>query len=438
LNHSLFIGSFNAEKLWKDLAYASLPSIQDAQSDLIVEAMDEMQFVFCQKETDYLVSQFAMNAIHKNYLYDLGFTFTSNQNNIDTKPEAGVSIFEALTLKKDEKLFSDSDHSTFTISPYSIQEDIYKFCSFYAIKESFPSIDVIKKVNSKIFSSQISSAYAEDYSLVINNTEELELKGGRMLNKAPIIIKDPFGVSGKGNLYVNNVDILRRIVNHLKRQEREGKKIQFVIEYYLQKEIDFSSHFLIHENGSVDVMSIQLLTNKHFSFDRIRSAEPAFVQSLEKQKYFFQVESIAKILFEEGYHGPVCLDSMVLRNGAIIPVIEINARKSMGMINHYIDKFLNKFNVQGNFITLSCIVNKPVSFEILFDELLKQDLLFTSDKPYGIIPISANSFDINAKANHDYPTKGRLYIKLVNGPEDDPIMPSLIKVFMELGVKVLS
>ena len=75
---SIFLGTFNSELFWKDSALSSLPSCKDRHADLIVDAMDELQFVFCSKPDDLVVTRFPMNSAHKIYLESLGFNFLNN------------------------------------------------------------------------------------------------------------------------------------------------------------------------------------------------------------------------------------------------------------------------------------------------------------------------------------------------------------------------
>jgi hypothetical protein len=45
------------------------------------------------------------------------------------------------------------------------------------------------------------------------------------------------------------------------------------------------------------------------------------------------MERVADALRREGYVGPTCVDAMILRGGALVPLLEINARKSFGLLH---------------------------------------------------------------------------------------------------------
>ncbi|MFD1906532.1 hypothetical protein ACFSQ7_25010 [Paenibacillus rhizoplanae] len=52
---------------------------------------------------------------------------------------------------------------------------------------------------------------------------------------------------------------------------------------------------------------------------------------LERAGYFDVMIQVANDLFKDGYFGPVCIDSMVLKDGTLVPIVEINARKIYGI-----------------------------------------------------------------------------------------------------------
>lgn len=433
---TFYLGSFNAEQYWKDPNHALLPFFHEPQADAIVEVMDEVQFVFCRNKNDCLVSSAAMNTVHRDYLHELGFEFSNNRK--DCKPAFGdgKSIFEALiddnsALPATCLSAEDNNISAFAILPHT-----EVFCKHHGIEQAFPSVETVRKVNSKTFSSRLGQSFGHRYSFVVDSALGLARCGKEILGNTPLVIKDPFGVSGKGLLHVATEKALGSIVSFLDRQEKKGKKVELVIEHLLEKKQDFSCHFAIEQDGTLHIRAVQEMVNRNFGFYGIRNAGHSLCEYLEEKRYFDIVEQIGKELFEHGYFGPVCIDSMVLQNDDLVPMIEINARKSMGMLNWVLNKFLSGFNVKGHLISVSCIITRPVSFECLFDTLLKNDLLFKPDKPYGILPLSANTFTVNARLSDSYPVKGRLYLEMIGDGDDDAhLMESFNKVLAGLGIK---
>ena len=159
--------------------------------------------------------------------------------------------------------------------------------------------------------------------------------------------------------------MLKRVARHLGKQEKKGKQTQFLLEPLLAKETDFSCQFKIDPTGKLEIVSVQVMRNAGFAFAGIATADAYFYQQLTNAGYFAQVEAIATALFQEGYHGPVCLDSMTLTDGSIVPVVEINARKSMGLVNHFVDQYLRRFDMQGSVRFFSLGLRAELPFEQL-------------------------------------------------------------------------
>lgn len=427
--NTLYLGSFNAEAFWRDPCYASLPSFRDAQAEKIVEAMDEMQFVFCQDKGDQLLTSFALNNTHKDYLRDLGFNFECNGTDVRYNGQE-TSIFHCAPC-------DTACVNATAISPYAVLPGTIEFCGALGVKQRFPDMETVRKVNSKIFSSQLGESFTGTYSYIVNDAEQFYETGKELLGSAPIVVKDPFGVSGKGNLYIDQLQTLKRIAGFAGKQVNEGKKLLFVLERYLEKETDFSCQFFITDTGGAEILSVQQMENRQFSFDAIQNAGDDLLSFIRQRNYFTQVEEVAAALYSEGYFGPVCMDSMILKDGCVMPVIEINARKSMGLVNYYMNRYLSQFSVSGKLMTLQCVLSKPVSFDELFSAMQKHDLLFSRNKPEGIILLSANTFDINLRQGLPFPVKGRLYLSLIQDAEGNvAAIPEAL--FSDLGIKIIA
>lgn len=422
-NHQkhIIFGSFNAERFWRNQHHATLPSFNDEQANMIVEAMDEMQFVFSKDEDSLIITRFRMNNAHLQYLSDLGFIFSNIGINdtlsigqeISTKDSTSSQLYEKF---KEEDQFRVLKSEPVKLDPYAIVTDFPRLTDLFDTDAHFPNVEAVKKVNSKVFSTNISEELEKGSGgSIINSTTLLQQYGETMLKKSSILIKDPFGVSGSGNILIKKEVSLRSVIKHLYNQELLGKSIQFVLEPYLDKQIDFSCQAIIDQTGNLKIISFHIMHNDKFRFSGIEQADESFIRKIELSGYVRYIEKAAKRIFEAGYFGPVCIDSMILSNGDLIPIVEINARKSMGLINHALFTFITKMNkhLKCRMVTLSFMSHYRLSFDRLL-ELLRQDgLLFVTGKTNAILPLSANTVDINSKLMTNGPFKGRLYYHII-------------------------
>ena len=448
----LYLGTFNAEQFWRESQLCKLPTVPDKQADAIVGVMDELGFVFCNSSDDVVLTRLPLDSAHQNYLRGLGFAFLNNelslveQENENAKGlGANQSICRLLTETANQRYFQALLSAISCVSPYAIGPFTDSFCQSYKLRNPGPDIDIVKKVNSKLFSHQLAKQlFEETVGEIVYSANVLETTGRHLLEHSPFLIKDEFGVSGKGNMLISSERMLRRIVKHIAKQEKAGKQTRFLLEPFLDKQIDFSCQFAIGATGETHIVSIQQMQNAGFAFWGIQTAEPALLESLNRAGYFEQVEAIATALYQAGYYGPVCLDSMRLKDGTIVPVVEINARQSMGLVNHYVDRFLAHFSVQGNLRFFSLGLTRHVPFAELLSQMAQADILFGKDKPHGILPLTANTLNVNWRFNrvqnnnkNTNTRKGRLYFSLVSDSEEDRerTLHKMDRVFDALGIR---
>lgn len=446
--NTLYLASFNAERFWRNDSLSNLPSFVDVQADTIIEAMDETQFLFSNHADDVVCTRYPMNKLHREYLWELGFKFKNNEQpleNIDLQiPDFSKGMCELIYYHKDKSYFKGLLENIDGFSPFAIIPSAAELCGQLAINTKLPSLEVTKKVNSKIFSTFLAQdCHADLGGHIIDSSEDLRIFGLKMLERTPILIKDPFGVSGKGNILIEKEHTLNHICRYLNKQESLGKETQFLIEPFVARKVDFSSQFIINEDGSYDLMAVQQMNNKGFSFSGIQGVLPSFYEMLEKKGYFHIVNKVAGKLFDEGYFGPVCLDSMILEDGSMIPIVEINARKSMSFLNLRVTRYLASYEVFSKLITFSFGSSGEVTFEELYRNLEENNLLFNLNNLSGLLPLSANTFDINSKLKSQEKVKGlikgRLYACLIykNREQMDELYTKLLNLFGNLNLKLL-
>jgi len=443
---SVYLGSFNSEQFWRETHISQLPTIADRQADTIVSVMDELQFVFCNSTHDVLVTRLPMDSYYKDYLWDLGFSFSHNELPLIKKTLAEgershKSICELLLESGNNGYYQNLLAPLSTLSPYSIDPFTERLCQHYDLQWSGLDIEIVKKANSKLFSHQLAKhLFPDTVGEIIYSANDLDIVGHRLLQSSSFLIKDEFGVSGKGNILISSPHVLKRIVTYISKQERDGKHTRFLLEPLLNKQTDFSCQLEIEATGETKILSIQKMQNSGLAFSSIQTAESSFQEFLNTSKYFEQVDAIASELHRVGYYGPVCLDSMLLQEGKIVPVVEINARKSMGSINHYIDRFLNQFSTQGRLMFFSLGLSRYVAFSEILQRMEQEEILFLKDRPSGILPLASNAFNVNCelhKASERKSYKGRLYGSIVsnNDEEKERIVNEMDKIFAELDIQ---
>lgn len=491
----IVMGTFDPETRWRDPVLARLPAMPDKDRESIVLCMDELLFPFCGPD-DVLYTRCRIDPALHEYLNGLGFSFRTRYHfdlNEEDKPlpgsdvfkqcvfslaaeqaqnllpasrmlktasagyskgvvlpESYPSIYAANDLRQrqslDEILFSTATH---ILSPYAITAETEAYLRAAEPFNSLPDMETVVRVNSKIYSSRLLTSIGEkSCGMEAKSAAEIEVIGTALLKRGPYLLKDPFGVSGKGNLLIDSEAMQRRIAEHLHKQEGSGLRVQFVLEPLLPKVTDFSSHWFIQENGKTEFISVQRMMNHQQNYSGSIKADEAFTGMLENAGYFTVMEKALRALVEDGYHGFVCFDSMILEDGEVLSIVEINARKSMGLINAYLDKWWEPYGQTGWLTFFSLGLPEGFTFVRLLQALRESGLLLTTPGDYGIVPLSSNTVMVNeiltrrriaegAQNNRGVP-KGRLYVSVI-GRDDrhrSQLVESLRQVLADLSIKV--
>ncbi|HEX9059064.1 MAG TPA: hypothetical protein VF941_02700 [Clostridia bacterium] len=443
---TLYIGDLNSEKYWRDLNLASLPSIADSSSTGIILSMDELLFPYCQKE-DVLITRFAFDRALKDYLETAGFEFRCNRNDYNTsKDDENRTIFEIISSDEEKlkRCISDIKGCT-SCSPYSVVPYFDVLTDKADLGHNCSSFETVKKVNSKEYSANLSKRMGcGSHCKIVHGSDELLKKGKDLLKKGNFLIKDLFGVSGKGNILINSSALLERIVKHIESREAKGNVCTFVIEQFFDKELDFSCGFILRDDGSKEIVSIQKIINRQFSYGGSEASDEEFINYLYEKKYFEVIDTISNELYKDGYIGEVCVDSMLLKSGEIIPIIEINARKSMGFINNKIDSRLSPYGLKGNLTSIDIGIPDTLEFKDILDMLNNKGVLYLPGKESGVILLSSNTVFINrnlsSKRSKDQIYKGRLYFSVVSkdAEEKKRQFTSLVSALSELSCRIYS
>ncbi len=418
--NKIISGTFDSEEFWREKKFARLPSVEDRQSGNIVLAMDELMFVFCDSCGGYdtLVTRFEMDKEQKQYLDTIGFHFQ------DHPLLENYGLLEEARKKNSCRLLLESENTPDSIRennkkpeyvPFSVLEESKAVSQKYNLDFDNPSIEVIKKVNSKVYSFHLNREMGRMNDChIVYSAEELRQKGEQILKNSSFLLKDTLGVSGKGNLLISSANVLKHIADYLSLQEKKGKQVLFIIEPFLKKDFDFSCQFFIDKKGQVDIVSLQRLRNKNFTYEGSFTAEDELLDLLEGRGYFKVIRDAAKQLYADGYFGHVCIDSMMLKTGDLVPIIEINARRSMSLIKHQLDKYLSGYSLKCSFTYFSLHFKRLINYGEILEKMKEQGLLYGLGNGGGIIPLSSNTLLINQKIQMStadrYEAKGRFYV----------------------------
>jgi hypothetical protein len=412
----VFCGTFEAEAHWRDPQLARLPAVSALNSARIVESMDEMMFVFC-KPGDSVITRRRMDDAHVGYLQTLGFSFTRNEFDMSI-PEVydgaatPLNIFHLLADDRFTAPLSKLLCQGARLEPFAVLPGAAEVARKYHLIGEYPADSVVRRVNEKSYSAEMRDRLGiENIAVKVRNVQSLLDAGTKLLGEGPFLIKDEYGVSGKGSQLIESERALYRVGKHVSAQVALGKRVSFVLEPHLCRSLDFSCQLYIDLHGDVTVSSVQALRNRGFTFAASYCASAQLLHRLTCNGYFQLMERLGRLMYADGYWGDVCVDSMLLDDEAMAPLVEINARKSMGSIKDALDR---RFKVTGRRLWLTYLptFNQSANeFCALLEALARGGLLFTARSESGVLPLTAGTIFRCGKPGH--PNVGRLYLALI-------------------------
>lgn len=418
-------GVFNAERLWREPGLSQLPQIADKQAERIVGMMDELMFSLA-RPGDYVLTRQPMHAAHRDYLASIGFDF----HNVICDTADDKIDRSALP-----ELPGDCTFRSFAVLPHH-----KKLSELLGIAYCEPDIGTIRRVNGKHYSAAMRSRLGiPNPSRIASSAAEVQEMVQDMLKEGPVLIKDDYGVSGKGIMHISEETQLRRIAAYLAAQEKRDCHTRLILEPLLPKILDFSTLFHLSELGEFRLVSVQQIINNDFAFRGIATANEVFLTELEATGYLELMERLGEVLYADGYWGDVCVDSMRLAGNKWMPIVEINARKSMSHMKNGIDAFLSGCGMQSWLTHYSLSYTHEPSYEELLDCLGRKKILFDPDCAMpGILPLSANT--LLAGSGQKAQGRGRLYTSIAYRREEEvmEVEARVQEVFAELGLRLLN
>jgi hypothetical protein len=304
------LGTFDAERWWRPTDLAELPSMASGSA---AEAMDELLAGFCEPG-DLLLTRHPIAPEIRDGLAACGIGF-------DNHALAGEGTVESLALRDFHavELVAGRDR----LDPYAVLPDTVALAERLQWADQLPPLNAVVEANSKTWSNALVQRLGlPGAGKVVRSVEELaEAVDG------PSVVKDPFGVSGRATLEVGAPGVLRAITRTLSRQ---GKRVELIVQPKYDKVADFSGHVEIGRDGSWRILGVQSMHNR--GFRHIGSGPPSEELLASLDGYQEVLAEVAKALIGVGYWGPAGVDSMLLADGTLVPILEINARRSLGLL----------------------------------------------------------------------------------------------------------
>ncbi|WP_433331288.1 ATP-grasp domain-containing protein [Spirillospora sp. CA-294931] len=328
----VFVGNFEVEDRWA-VGEPGLPKLAFGSGNVIVNRMDEFAVLLAGKG-DHVVLKAAPDADYLRHLEELGFDLPGMLV-VERQDPGRIVTEDALDDSRVLRELRLLGSRGAAVSAHGIS-DLEELLSERAgIALAAPSAAVCKAVNSKIYSRRLADELgirqARGWTCADLAEVDQAFAAARELLAAGqvVVVKDAFGVSGKGIEVVRDerrLDRLHRMITNRARKagdERAG----LVVEEWVAKVADLNYQFTVARDGGVrfDFVKEAITENGVHKGHRI----PAGLDERQVAELRDVSRRLGACLAADGYYGVVGVDAMVDPDGGLYPVVEINARNNM-------------------------------------------------------------------------------------------------------------
>ncbi|MEH1166479.1 hypothetical protein V6V47_13940 [Micromonospora sp. CPCC 205539] len=328
----VFLGNFEVEDRWAQ-GEPGLPRYSLRTAAAVVNRMDEFAMLLA-GPGDHVVLKEEPDADFLAYLADLGIALPSLLCVRGQNP-ARVVTEDALADSALLERLRELGRGGARLLPHGVSALEERLAAAGGIAVAGSPAAICKAVNSKIYSRLIADelglrqpdgwtcASLPEWDAAVSRALAVLRDGGR------IVVKDAFGVSGKGILVIDDERILRSLDRKLRaRADRTGDdRLTLLIERWVAKRTDLNYQVTVGRDGTVrfDFVKEAITTNAVHKGHRF----PADLSPTQHDELRAAGEAIGRRLAADGYCGVAGIDALAGADDRLFPVIEINARNNM-------------------------------------------------------------------------------------------------------------
>jgi len=352
--------------------------MKNPSEKFLVNALSEVNLLLGE-ENDYLVLNHPPNSEYIKDLKSYGFIIphlliTGNDDN----------ILEYL-LDNPEWLQERLDGSA-VLTCYGMSAKIMQLAKLHGLDTFCNSNwELHKRIDNKIFSRKL----AEDLGFhvpqgrIIRNAEEM-LAAWHFIKASgynQVIVKEPYGVSGRGLYIVKEEKELTKLIRLLRLSTNEQ---EFIAEGWIQRKEDFNYQIWIESDGKINFICL----SKQF-VKKIIYQGSEFTKDIPDEiftKFVEYTQKIGKALFTMGFYGIVGIDAFIDEDNNIYPMIEMNVRLNFSTYLY------NAVNIFKQCYGISCTYHdvttqSPLCYKDIKTILEKKGLMVNKQKGVGLMPI---------------------------------------------------
>ena len=414
----IWLFNIGAEKYWNAVA----AGVTDRTENRIVNRVEEMNVLLC-REQDVMIIRELPDEQLLEQLSDWGFSIPQFRvpAGVETDPDTPI----AELVLQDEELCAElahlaaQRHNTVFV-PYAVTEIEEKIAARCGLVIPHASSDICAAINDKIANRLLALQLGLPVCAgeICSSIAEIEEVYTRLTSTPPyftkVIIKDPFGASGKGLYIIEDKTRLQALLNRLNRAARNRPESRWLVEGWYSKKADLNYQVYVAPNGEIDVFSIKQQVLRDTVY--IGSVMPPELDDATLTQIQAYGTTIGKRLFELGYSGVAGIDAIITDNDELMPIIEINGRFTLSTYISFVDRILGKAIRFSRYFRIQS--DHKLSYRELVMKLKEADLAYDHGSGRGVLLYTAGSLPLRQdEATGRY--TGRMFVLLCGSSREE-------------------
>ncbi|GAA1965098.1 hypothetical protein [Kitasatospora viridis] len=376
----VLFGSFDAERSWEARGGRSaLPSLAPGPAAAALAGADELLLQLCGPRDLLLTGR----PMVPELLADLRSHAALGA--VATVPgDPAVPVEERLAAGAGAGLGA----SAHTPLPYAVLPVTPAAVAGLGGTAAVPEPAAVLAVNAKTWANAFCAAHGvEGAARTAGSAEELEREVGRL--GYPVVLKSAHGVAGRGSMVVTDALRLGAVLRY-QRARAADRGEPLLVQRLYQRAADFSAHFDLAPDGSMGEVAFRGMTNTGLSFAGSDTLDERVEARLRADDGYLRVlAALGAELGAAGYWGPVCVDGLIATDGTLVPVLDVNARLSMGRIALALDAAAPTRLTRLSFAAVRCSGEPRDSYLTIRRMLAEAGLAVTGDRGHGVRVLTA-------------------------------------------------
>ena len=380
-------GTFDAESRWRPDDLARLPAVAaGASAGQAVARMDELLCALT-APGDLLITGGPFPASLRDALGGAGLDFDHRW--VGDADQPGESI-EARIARSPELVDLIRARGG-RLDPFAVIPDTAALSA--QLPEQLPDPATVALVNSKTWSNSLITRWGLPGAAVEADSCAALDKAVRttLAEAGAAVVKDPYGVAGRGSLEIGSERALSAVLRHLGRQERAGARVELLVQPRYARRWDFSAQLRIAPGGQWRLLGTQTMDNRELRHGSSGPVPDDLGRLLQERDYQGILGRVAEALSAAGYWGPACVDSLVCADGQWAPLLEINARQSLGLLNLSVDRRAARYGLRSRLWQADASVAAGRGIDDLVTALRGAGILYAAGPRPGVLPLAAGS-----------------------------------------------